>query len=141
MVGREADRARMVGDVVEAQWAHVLDEHAEDAPALGKIADRPVCLLVDAGREEALQAAPLAVDDAERRVAGVGQLGRRLDDPLEHGVQRELRGQRDARLDEGVQAALMLLDRHGAILSFEPLRSGARTTPPTRLRLRKGSNV
>src|SRR4029079_18422538 len=40
------------------------------------------------------------VDHAERRVASLGQLGRGLDGPLEQRVQGELRGERDARVDE-----------------------------------------
>ena len=71
----------------------VADQHAEDAPAPRELADRGVRLGVDPGRVEALERLPRAVDDAERGVARPGQLGRRLDDPLEERVERELGGE------------------------------------------------
>ena len=48
MVRREADRARVVAEVVQAQRVRVADQHAEDAAAAGQVADRRVRLVVDA---------------------------------------------------------------------------------------------
>jgi hypothetical protein len=47
-----------------------------------------------------------AVDDTERRVAGAGQLGSRLNKPLQHCVERELRGDGDARVEQCAQTML-----------------------------------
>ena len=60
-------------------------------------------LRVDAGRQEALEAVTGAVDDAQRRVAGTGELRSRLDELLEERVERELRAQRDASVDEDAE--------------------------------------
>ena len=49
---------------------------------------------------------PVSVDHAERRVPRARQLGRDLDEPLQDGVERELRADRDARLEQRAQAAL-----------------------------------
>ena len=48
VVAREADRARVVGDVVQAERARLADQHAEDAAPARQVADRRVRLLVDA---------------------------------------------------------------------------------------------
>ena len=65
------------------------------------------------GGEEALERLARAVDHAERGVARSGQLGRRLDDALEQGVERELGAERDPRLDERVQTYVRTRpDRH-----------------------------
>ena len=55
-------------------------------------------------RDEALELRARAVDHAERRVLRVGELRRDLDDPLEQGVERELRGERTARLEQASEA-------------------------------------
>ena len=43
---------------------------------------------------------PRPVDHAERRVAGAGQLGCGLDDPLQQRIERQLGAERDPRVDE-----------------------------------------
>ena len=48
MVRREADRARIVGEVVEAQRLRVLDQRAENATATWELADRLLRLGIDA---------------------------------------------------------------------------------------------
>ena len=58
----------MVADVVEAQRARVVDEHAEDATPAREVADGAVGLLVDAAREEAGELAAAVVEDAQRDV-------------------------------------------------------------------------
>src|SRR5215218_2410214 len=74
MVAREPDRARVGRDVVQSQRLSVPDQHAEDP------------------------ASPW--DHAERRVAGPGQLGGRLDEALEERVERELRVERYSCVEE-----------------------------------------
>ena len=57
------------------------------------------------------------VDHAERRVARAGQLRRGLDELLQQRVERELRAERDARVDERAQAVAGGLGFHQAIIS------------------------
>ena len=112
VVRREADRARILGDVVQAQRLRLADEHAEDAAPARQVADRGMGLLVDAGGEEPLEALARAIDDAERRVARFGQLGGRLGEALEQRVERELGGERDPGVDQDAQP-LELVPRVG----------------------------
>ena len=82
-----------------------------------EVADPSTRRVVDAGREEPLERAARAVDDAQRRIAGVRQRCRCLDDALQQGVERELRAQRDARVDEEVQpVGDARVGLHGGIL-------------------------
>ena len=61
MVGREADRAGVVGDRVQAQRLGVADQHAEDPAPAWELADRGVRLGVDPGGQEPLEpASPLS---------------------------------------------------------------------------------
>ena len=48
VVRREADRARVVGEVVEPQRLRVVDQRAENPAAVRRVADRRLGLLVDA---------------------------------------------------------------------------------------------
>ena len=83
MIRREADRARIVGEVVQAERLRFAEQHAEDAAALRQLADRRLHVRVDPVGDEALEPRPGWVDHAERRVARPGQLRRRLQQPLE----------------------------------------------------------
>ena len=75
---------------------------------------------------------PGLVDHAERRVARAGQLGRRLDDPLQQRVERELRAERDPRVRRGRGG-----DRAGASprspLGFSSMPSARGAQQPSRL--------
>src|SRR5579862_3307327 len=106
MVGREPDRARIVGEVVQAQRTRVADQHAENSPAAREIPDRRMGLGVDAGREEALELLAGPVDDPERGVARPGQLGRGPDKTLEQCLERELGGERKSSIEECPQPVL-----------------------------------
>ena len=136
MVGWKSYGARIVAEVVQPQRLRVADEHAENSPSSWKVADRGVCLRVDAGREEALQPLPGTVDDAQRGVPCAGELSRSLDELLEERVEGELRAQRDPRVDEDAQTIECGLLRHGASrrLRAQPRGSGAshRTSPQVR---------
>ena len=64
-----------------------------------------------------IEAAARALDDAERCVPSSGQLGGGLDDLLQQRVERELRAERDARVDEeaepvGLPRALLVGSGH-----------------------------
>ena len=72
---------------------------------------------------------PGLVDHAERRVAGAGELGRRLDDALQQRVERELGAERDARVDEhaepvdlpgGCVHARILTSEDGRVSAYLP---------------------
>ena len=105
MAGREADRARVLGQVVQAQRLRVADQHAEDAAPARQVADRRVRLRVDAGGDEALEL-------VSRR--GRSRRARRSGRPVssaavstrrcEQRVERELRGEGDPRLEEAADA-------------------------------------
>ncbi len=59
---------------------------------------------VDPRRQEALEARPVLVDDAERRIARARQLRRRFDELLQERVQRELGAERDSGVDQRTEA-------------------------------------
>ena len=90
MVRRKADRARVVGDVVEAKRLRVVDQGAEEPAAVRRVADELLSLLVDPGDHELLQSKAALIDHPERRVRRSGQLGRGLHDLLENRVEGEL---------------------------------------------------
>jgi hypothetical protein len=96
VVAREADRPRVLGDVVEAERLRVTDEHSQEPAPPWELADRRVRLGIDARREEPLEALSGAVDHAERGIARGRQLCCGRHDPLEQRVERELRRQSDA---------------------------------------------
>src|SRR5215218_9954585 len=113
MVRGEADRTRILREVVEAQRLRVVDQRAEYAAAVRRVADRSLGLRVDAGDDEPLERLPAGVDDPERRIAGSGQLRGRLDDLLEHRVERELGRERDTGVDDCTEAVHL---RHGRLI-------------------------
>ena len=85
----------MVADVIEAQRAWVVDEHAEHAPAPRQFPDGPMSRLVDPGGDELGELATLVVEYSEGAVACPGQFPSRVDDPA----------QDDRELDVGEQVA------------------------------------
>ena len=123
MVRWEADRARVVGDVVQPQRLRVPNQDAEDAAPVRRVTDRGMRVGIDPGRQEPLQRLARSVDHAESCVAGVGDLGGRLDDPLQQRIERKLGAERDAGVDENAQAAqLICFAAHRSILSQRPVR-------------------
>ena len=83
MVRRKPDRARIIGEVAQAQRPRLPDQNPEDSPAAGQLADRGLGLGIDARRHEALERDTCLVDDAERGVARAGQRGRGFDQSLQ----------------------------------------------------------
>ena len=68
-------------------------------------------------RQEALERLAGLVDHAERGVLGAGDLGGRLDDPLQQRVQRQLGAEGDAGVDEDAEAVELVGFRgHAPIL-------------------------
>ena len=92
VVGREADRGAVVGQVAQAQRAGVLDQHAEDAAADRDVADRRPLLVADAGGDE-LGDGAVPAEDAQRPVAGAGELGGQLDDALQDDRELQVGGE------------------------------------------------
>ncbi len=90
----------MTADIVDPQWPRVGDQDPEHPSATRKFSDRPVGLLVDAERDEALERLAVLVENADRRVPGAGQLPPGLEDALEHHVQLELRHERAADIQQ-----------------------------------------
>ncbi len=64
-------------------------------------------VLVDAGREEALEALASFVEDTDGGVARARQLARDLQQPREHGLRIQLRDQRPADVQQTPQARLI----------------------------------
>ena len=103
MARREADRARILGDVGEAQRLPVADQDAEDPAAARQITDRRARLLVDADGDELLEPRARRIDHAERSVAGPGEPCGRPDQLLEQGLERQLGAERDTGLDKDAE--------------------------------------
>ncbi len=90
--------------MLQAQRHRVADQLAEQAPAPGEVADCLAGLLVDARGDEPLQLGTAGVEDAQRRVAGPGQLARHLEHSQQNGLGVEFGNQPAARLDKPPQA-------------------------------------
>ncbi len=80
----------MIADVGDAQRRWVLDQRPQHAAPPRQAADRGMRRLVDPPRQEADQFCARLVEHAERRVARLGQLLRRLQHAIEHHVEIEL---------------------------------------------------
>jgi hypothetical protein len=90
VVRRKSGGAGVAREVVQPQRLRVADQHAENAAPARQLTDRCVRLGIDPRRQEPLERLPCLVDHAERGVASAGELGRRLDDPLQQRLEREL---------------------------------------------------
>ena len=93
----------MLRKVVEPEAPSVADEHSQNSPAVRRIADLPLDFVRHPVSDEALQAGSCSVDHAQSGVLCIGDVRRRLDDSLEHTVERELRSDGDPSLYEGSQ--------------------------------------
>ena len=100
MAGRKAVGARVRADVGDAQRLRGVDEHAEDAAPARQVTDRAVRGGVDPAGDEAVELAPVAVEDPERGVARAGDLAGRLEHLVEDGVGLERRQQAPTDLDQ-----------------------------------------
>ena len=78
----------------------IVDELPEHSVPLGDVADDGARLVADAGGDELREPLLAAAEYAYRPVVGIGQLHRQLHDALEHGGQRQLRGQGHAGLEQ-----------------------------------------
>jgi hypothetical protein len=105
MVGRKADRCRVVGEVRDADRFRVLDQHAEQATALGQVAHHRGGVVVNADVHELGE--PLALvgaQHAERAVPGVDELDRGAHDPVQRALELEAGTDRDDGVEQALQA-------------------------------------
>ena len=72
----------MLLDVLEPQRHRMADQLAQHAAPPRQVADRSAFGFVDAEGEEPVELLATVVEDAERGIAGTGQLARDLEDPL-----------------------------------------------------------
>ena len=103
MARRKADGARVFRQIVEAQRPGIGDQRAENAAPARQVADHSPRLVVDAVRDEPLEARPGRIDDAECGVPRTGDERRRLDDALENAVERKLRADCEPGLQQCAQ--------------------------------------
>src|ERR1700737_2762293 len=108
MVRREADRARVLAEIVKTQGLDATDQHAEDATPAQEIPDGLGILAVDAVRDEALELVRVPVDDAEGGIARSCQDGGSLRKALEKLVEGQLGAQGDPGADEGPQPVVLV---------------------------------
>ena len=97
----------MGADVGQAQRPRVLDERAEHAVTARQVADDRLRLAIDPRGQEALEPLAAVVEDAERRVAGAGDLARHLEHALEQRVEVELGDHAAPDLDEASEAVFV----------------------------------
>ena len=115
----EPDRPRILGEVVQPQRRRVADQHPENPAAARHRADLGAGVGVDAVREELLQLRAARVDHAERRVARARQLGRRLHEPVQQGLERQLGADGEPGLEQRAQPSFADGQRvHGASLTL-----------------------
>ena len=109
VIGREADRGRVVVNVVKSDRAGLVDEHAQHAATLRQVADLFAGGLVDAFVDELDQFVVLSAH-SERSVPGVDQIDGGVHDRLQRGVEIQAGGHRQHRRDEPVDAVALLDD-------------------------------
>ena len=108
----------MIPDVGQPDGSGLVDEDTEHAAAVRQVTDQRDVVSADADGDE-LREPPILrfrVEHAERRIARMCQLGGDLDQSLEQRVQRQLRRERDPRVDETAQPSFD--GGHGAIIGI-----------------------
>ena len=137
---READGPRILGQVVKPERSRVPDDGAEDPAPERRLAELGPRSLVDPGRDEALEPEPALVEDTQRRIPRSGDRSDRVDNALEQIVERQLRAERDARVDQATKTIRLrevligpnLSDSGGPRLGIGVRQRGyTRHSPPT----------
>ena len=103
--GREARRARVVGDAAQPDRLRVLDQRTQQPLALRQVPD----LLHHVGRHadvDELGQIPVRADHPQRRVARTDQLPGRLRDPAQHHRQGQITGDHLGGPQQPAQPAL-----------------------------------
>ena len=99
VVGREAERADIGGDVGDAQRARQVTEELEEPRPVGPFHDVPVLVRGEARGDEVLGGAGL-VDGGNGAVARAGERPGALDDFVQHHLKVEARADAQARRAE-----------------------------------------
>ena len=94
---------RMHADVSQPQRLRVLDQHAQNTVPPREVADPRTGGAVDPECKEPLEAVAAVVQDAERGIAGAGEIACGLEDGLEHRLQVEVRHERATHLKQTTQ--------------------------------------
>ena len=97
----------MVADLAQAQRRRAADQLAKHTEAPRQIADPLPGRLVDADVDEALEFVAVLIEDAERRVAGAGQLAGDLDHFVQHRLEVELGDEPPADVDQPAKPMLV----------------------------------
>ena len=100
----EAVALRMLADIVEAKRVRLADQDAQHAAAAGQLADHLARLLIDPVGQELLERGAPLVEDADRRVAGAGDLAGSREDSVEHGLRLKLGYERATRREQAGHA-------------------------------------
>ena len=141
VAGREAVGLRVLADGRDAQRPRIVDQHPEDAAPAREVADRAVRLGVDPAGDEALQLAPVTVEDPERGIARAGDLARGLEHLVEHGLEVELRQQAAADVDQASQPLLVEVVVHVDVGWRSPCESTPGRCPPRHFPRTGGSGM
>ncbi|NCL76835.1 hypothetical protein AIIKEEIJ_04321 [Rhodococcus sp. YH1] len=110
VVGREAGRGHVLGQIVEADRFRLFDQQSEQSVAGGEVADQRAGVCVYALVHEVLQSVPAAVEDAQGAVAAVHELDRGVHDALERRLELEPGRDREHGLEQTVD--LIARDDH-----------------------------
>ena len=116
MVGGEADRRGMAGDVGDADRVRMVDDRAEKPASSRKVPDNGNLLWRHADIDELLEAAVLR-DDPEGAVLGANELDRRFDDSLKHHRELDVLDDALVRLEQSTESPLCV--EHIACLPHE----------------------
>jgi hypothetical protein len=97
----------VLANIAQAQRSGIANQLTEDAVAARKVADLRPRLLIDPHIDEALELVAILVEDAQRRVAGAGELARHLDYFAQNRLEIELGDKPPADVDQPPQAMLV----------------------------------
>jgi hypothetical protein len=116
VVRGEPEAVGMLAQVRQPDRLGVDDQQAQDAVALGQLADGPPPLLVDADGDELREPGAGLVEHAERAVAGLDQVGGRLGDAPQDARQVEVRADAQHGVEEAPQGLRAgVLSEHGGV--------------------------
>ena len=97
---READRSGIARDGVDAQRPGVGDHGSEQSAPARRVADVPLLLRGEPVRHEALETPARLIEDADRGVARLGDLGRRGQHARQNGLEVEVGDDDAARVEQ-----------------------------------------
>ena len=117
MVRRESHRCGVLGDVVQPNGLGVVYQHAEDAQALGQVADRLPHCLVDSLVDE-LDKLMIVAADAQGAILRVNQLDGGVHDGAKRLIELQPRRDHQHGVKESVEPIATFDDLLDAVLNF-----------------------